>query len=494
MHHIISDGWSTGVLFRELNALYAALANNRPSPLPELPIQYADYAVWQRQWLQGEVLEQQLAYWRQQLAGVPVLELPTDRPRPTVKTSQGARQYFVLPENLGQALRALSQREGGTLFMTLLAAFQALLCRYTGQKDIVVGTPMAGRTRAETEPLIGFFLNTLVLRTDLSGNPSFRELLRQVREVCLGAYAHQDIPFEKLVEELQPRRDLSRTPLFQVMFTLQEAAGAGPDQNRGAAPLVMNPLKVERATAKFDLMLTVRDRGKALTGMVEYSTDLFEAASIERMWGHFQTLLEGLVADPNRRLSELPLLTDTEQQQLLVQWNETGTDYPRHACIHHLVEAQARKTPEAVAAVFEDAHLSYRELNRRAHELAGHLRELGVGPEGRVGLCLERSLDMLVGLLGILKAGGAYVPLDPAYPNERLAFMLEDSQAPVLLTQTHLLDQLPEHQAQVVCLDQWAIRHPPSAICNRHGDGRLRQRRHRGSAERGWREGHTLPP
>ena len=457
MHHIASDGWSMGVLIREVAALYQAFSTGEPSPLPELPIQYADFAVWQRQWLQGEVLEAQLAYWKQQLADIPVLELPTDRPRPAIQTSRGAHQSLELSQTLTEALKALSRQEGVTLYMTLLAVFKALLHRYTGQDDIVVGSPIANRNRTEIEGLIGFFVNTLVLRTDLSGDPSFRELLGRVREVALGAYAHQDLPFEKLVEELQPERDMSHTPLFQVMFVFQNT----PMEVLELPDLTLSPLEIETRIAQFDLALFMEDIEQGLIEVLEYNTDLFDAATIARLLGHFQALLESIVANPDQRLSDLPLLTEAERRQLLVEWNDTQAEYPKDACIHQLFEAQVERTPDAVAVVLpstdpersEDGQLTYRELNRQANQLAHRLRAMGVGPEVRVGMCVERSLEMAVGFLGTLKAGGAYVPLDPAYPKERLAFMLEDLQTPVLLTHQRLMTRLPEYETQVICLD-----------------------------------------
>jgi len=458
MHHIISDGWSMGVFVREMGALYEALSQGRPSPLPELPIQYVDFAQWQRKWLQGEELERQLAYWKEQLAGLPpLLELPTDRPRPAVQRYQGAHHSFALSKSLSQALESLSQEEGATLFMTLLAAFQTLLYRYTGQEDICVGTPIANRTRAEIEGLIGFFVNTLVLRTDLSGDPSFRELLRRVREVALGAYAHQDLPFEMLVDELQPARDMSHSPLFQVMFVLQNA----PVQALELSELTLSPVETENGIAKFDLTLMMEERPEGLQGTVEYNTDLFDAATIERMVGHFQTLLEGIVADPDRPISTLPLLTTAEREQLLVGWNDTEAEYPGDKCVHQWFEAQVEQTPEAIAVAFgEEEQLTYGELNRRANQLAHYLQKLGVGPETLVGLCVDRSPEMVIGLLGVLKAGGAYLPLDPTYPQERLAFMLEDAGISIILTQSHLLDRLGVQRKDVK-------RNPQSAIGNR---------------------------
>ncbi len=454
MHHIVSDGWSAGVLIREVAALYDAFSKGRPSPLPELPIQYVDYAHWQRQWLRGEVLESQLAYWKQQLKGPPPrLELPADRPRPAVQTSRGALQWFELPWDLFEKLLALSQQENGTLFMTLLAAFQALLYRYTEQEDISIGTPIAGRNRPEIEGLIGFFVNTLVLRTDLTGSPSFRELLRRVREVAEGAYACQDLPFEMLVDELQPEREMSHTPLFQAMFVLQNA----PMKVLELPGLIVSPLEVDSGTAKFDLTLSMAEIEGKLKGSLEYNTDLFDAITIKRMPGHFLTLLESIVADPDQRIADLPLLTPAEQRQLLVEWNDTAIGYPADQCVHHLVQAQAERVPDAIAAIFENEHLTYGELNRRANQLAHHLQKLGVGPETLVALLLERSLAMLIGVLGVLKAGGAYVPMDPAYPQERLAFMLDDAQALVLLAHEHLLGGFPTEGIEVVCLDvDWA--------------------------------------
>jgi amino acid adenylation domain-containing protein len=457
IHHVVFDGWSKGILAQELSALYEALSSGRPASLPSLPMQYADFAQWQRQWLQGEVLAAQLAYWKQKLADAPTLQLPTDRPRPAVQSSRGARQWFVLPNTLSRALRALSRQERVTLFMTLLAAFQTLLSRYTGQTDIVIGSPITGRNRRELEDLIGCFLNMLVLRTDLSGNPTFRELLARVREVCLEAYAHQDVPFEKLVEELHLERNLSRNPLFQVTFLLQHSPRFAPVW----AGLTATDLDVDAEIARFDLNVVMVEEEGGLRGYVDYNTDLLDAATIIRLLSHFQTLLEGIVAHPDARIGNVPLLTEAERYQLLVERNDTRTDSPKDRCIHALFEAQVERSPDAVAVVFEDNQLTYRELNRRANQLAHYLRRLGVGPEILVGLCVERSLEMVVGLLGVLKAGGAYVPLDPAYPKERLAFMLQDAQVPVVLTQQRLAEGFGADGTTVVCLDgDWeAIAH-----------------------------------
>jgi amino acid adenylation domain-containing protein len=450
LDHLVVDGWSMGVLFREISALYAAFAGGWRSPLAALPIQYADYAAWQRRRLDGAALEPELAYWRERLAGAPwVLELPTDRPRPPVPTHRGARLAISVPPALAGALKALGRREGATLYMTLLAAFQALLGRYTGRDDLLVGSPVAGRGHTDLEGLIGFFVNTLVLRADLAGDPSFRELLGRVRGVALGAFAHQALPFEKLVEALRPPRERSRAPLIQVLFALQNA----PREALALPGLDVSPLELAGRAAKLDLVLSLREEDGGLRGHFEYAVDLFDEATVARLAGHFRTLLEGIVADPEQRVSELPLLTEPERQQLLAGWNATQAEYPREACVHELFEAQVERTPDAAAVGFEGQQLTYRELNRRANGLAHHLRRLGVGPEVLVGICVERSWEILVGLLGILKAGGAYVPLDPSYPKERLAFMLEDGQAPVLLTQRRLAGSLPDYGGQVVCLD-----------------------------------------
>lgn len=449
LHNIVYDGWSRGVFWRELAALYDACATGQPAPLPALSSQYADFAAWQQQWLQGESYEAHLTYWKQQLHEVATLQLPTDWPRPAVQTYRGARHSLVLPPALTQALKDLSRAHGVTLFMTLLAAFQVLLQRYTGQDDIAVGSLIANRTRAETEELIGFFTNTLVLRTDLSGDPSFRELLGRVRQVTLAAYYHQELPYEKLLEELRPPRDLSRTPLFQTLFVLQNA----PRQPLDLAGLTLNALEVDPRTAKFDLLLDLAETPAGLQGYFEYSTDLFAAATIARLAGHLQTLLAEVVADPDQHLATLPLLTADERQRLVVEWNATRTDDAPEQCLHQVFEAQVAQSPDAVAVVCADAHLTYRELNRQANQVAHYLQALGVGPEALVGLCVERSFAMVVGLLGILKAGAAYVPLDPAYPQERLAVVLQDARLAVLLTRERYVARLPEHGATVVCLD-----------------------------------------
>jgi amino acid adenylation domain-containing protein len=472
IHHIVFDEWSENIFFQELAELYAAFSTGKPSSLLELPIQYADFAIWQRQWLQGEILESQLDYWKQQLANVPpVLELPTDRPRPPVMSYAGKKLYLDLPKSLTANLKDLSQREGVTLYMTLLAAFKTLLYRYSHQTDIVVGSPIAGRNRTETEDLIGFFVNTLVLRTDFSGNPSVRELLGRIREVALGAYEHQDLPFEKLVEELQPERSLSYNPIFQVMFVFQNT----PVGQRELLGLTLNSQSVQSKATQFDLTLELEETASGLQGCLDYNTDLFDEATISRMAGHFQTLLEAMVANPEQQIKQLPLLTAAERHQILVEWNQTQVNYPHSQCVHQLFEVQVEKTPDAIAVVFEDQQLTYRELSDRANQLAHHLQALGVKPDTLVALCAERSLEMVVGVLGILKAGGAYVPLDPGYPPERLAFILEDTQASIILTQEKLVKNLPNHHSQVICLDsEWDViadnsrENPLSAVTPEH--------------------------
>lgn len=456
MHHIISDGWSLGVFLEEFAALYEAFANARASPLSELPIQYADFAYWQREWLQGKTLENLLSYWKQQLSGdLPVLNLPSDYQRPAIKTYKGDTFPIRLSEGLGSELDALSKRENVTLFMTLLSAFDILLWRYTRQQDLLVGTPISGRNKEGVEGLIGCFINTLVIRLDLSAKPSFRELVRRTRDVCSAAYAHQDLPFERLVDELEIERSLSRNPLFQVMFELQTEITPAlrlADQS-------ITFMDIERNTSKFDLTLNlVQSTSNRLNGYIEFSTDLFEVATIERFARHFETLLEAIAKDQTQDISQLPILTEAELNQLLYEWNDAPSESRDDLCIHHLFEAQVERTPDSIAAVFENESLTYRELDRRANQLAGYLRQLGVVEEARVGICLERSLEMLVAMLGTLKAGGAYVPLDPSYPADRLEFMLEDSKASVLLTQQRLIQILPERRPETVCLDtDWRL-------------------------------------
>ncbi|HEX8905272.1 MAG TPA: AMP-binding protein, partial [Longimicrobiaceae bacterium] len=522
-----------GVLSREFSALYAAYREGRESPLPALPVQYADYAVWQREHLRGEALERQLSYWRERLAGAPeLLELPTDHPRPAVQTFRGAHERIELPGELLERLRGLGRSEDATLYMVLLSAFQVLLSKYSGSEDIVVGSPIAGRTRKEVEGLIGFFVNTLVLRADLSGDPSFREVLGRVREATLGAYEHQELPFEKLVAELQPERSLSHSPLFQVMFALQNADGGG-----SALPgLKLGGVKGEFAIAKFDLSLTLVATPQGLRGGLNYSTGLFERGTIERMLGHLERVLEQVAADadvrlsrlellgqaerelvleawngtaaevpaelcihelfeaqaartpdavalvsgdealtyaelnrranrlahhlaghgvgPDVRLSQLELLGESERALVLEEWNRTEAEYPADRCIHELFEMQAARTPGAVALRFEEESLTYAELNERANRLAHHLAGLGAGPEACVGICVDRSAEMVVAMLAVLKSGAAYLPLDPSYPADRLAYMLEDSGAPLLVTQASLRGLLPTDGVRIVSVDE----------------------------------------
>ncbi|HST59827.1 MAG TPA: condensation domain-containing protein, partial [Longimicrobium sp.] len=441
MHHVVSDEWSFGVIFRELSALYAAALEGSPSPLPPLPVQYADYAVWQREQLRGETLDRQLAYWKGRLAGAPaVLELPADHPRPALQTHRGARELFELPADLLGRLEALGRAEGATLFMVMLGVLQVLLSKYSGSEDVVVGSPITGRSRHEVEHLVGFFTNTLVLRTDLSGDPDFREVLRRVRETTLGAYDHQDVPFERLVEELQPERSLGHSPLFQVMLIQGDSAPNALD----LPGVTLRRVEGGTETSKFDLTLAVTAHAGGMLGAMEYSTDLFERATVQRMVGHLRRVLDQVTMDPHVRLSALELMGDEERRLVVEGWNATETAYPTaDACVHHLVEAQAARTPEAVAVVHGGESLTYRALNERANRLAHRLILLGVGPETRVGICLDRGLAMVASFLAVLKAGGAYVPLDPAYPAGRLAFMAADSAVHVLLTRENLRGALP---------------------------------------------------
>ncbi|WP_444546339.1 amino acid adenylation domain-containing protein [Archangium lansingense] len=454
MHHIVSDGWSMGILVRELAGLYEAFSQGKPSPLAELPVQYADYAAWQREWLRGEVLDAQLGYWRKQLKGAPpALELPTDKPRPAVQTYRGGYRGIQWPRELQEAVRALAQKEGATPFMVLLAAFQVVLGRYAGQEDVSVGSPIANRTRAETEGLIGFFVNTLVLRTRLEGEATFRELLGQVREVTLGAYAHQDVPFEKLVEELKPKRDMSRSPLFQVMFVLQNAPVTGV-KLKG---LRLEAVEAEGKTSKFDLTLGMEETEQGLRGGMEFNSDLYEGQTVERLLGHLGVLVQAAVAEPGKRLKELPLMGEEEKQQVLVGWNATGSAGAEDSCLHELFEQQVERTPQEIAVESEGRRLTYGELNRKANQLAHHLKKLGVGPEVRVGLSVERTEEMVVAVLGVLKAGGAYVPLDPSYPRQRLGFMLEEARPLVVVGQGEVLERLPEVGAHRVALEEEGV-------------------------------------
>ncbi|MEG4634368.1 condensation domain-containing protein, partial [Microcoleus sp. AR_TQ3_B6] len=464
IHHIASDFWSLLILMDELRVLYSAENTGTEASLPPQNLSYVDYVHWQNQMLAGAAGERLWAYWREQLAGeLPVINLPTDRPRSPVQTYQGASHNFRLTEELTQQLKGLAQAQKATLYMTLLAAFQVLLYRYTGQEDLLVGSPTLGRTQREFAEIVGYFVNPVVLRANIAGNPTFQAFLSQVRQTVLGAIAHQDYPFPLLVEKLQPNRDPSRSPIFQVLFALQKPqqfeevvelfAPSEKASQVNWGDLKLESFEIPQQEGQFDLTLEIIEAGESLFGVFKYNTDLFEADTITRMSGHFQTLLEAIVTNPQQPVSQLPLLSTAERNQLLVEWNNTQAEYPQSMCLHQLFEAIVEQTPDAVAAVFEDSVLTYRQLNSRANQLAHHLQALGVGPEVLVGICVERSLEMLVGLLGILKAGGAYVPLDPAYPSERLSFMLEDSQAPVLVTQKGVAALCPTSGTHIVYLD-----------------------------------------
>jgi amino acid adenylation domain-containing protein len=449
VHHIVFDGWSIGVLYRELSELYASRMRGEAAQLPPLAIQYPDFAAWQRQWLTGPVWESQASYWRAQLANVTPLDLPTDRPRPARQSFWAARRRLVLPQRLAAAIDRLGLQLDATPFMILFAAINALLRRYSGQDDIVVGSPVANRNRIETEQLIGFFVNSLVLRTDLSGNPTFRELVRRVRTIALAAYEHQDIPFEHLVEELRPERDLSRNPIFQIMFAVHESQS----EDLQLPGVDVTPFERAQATTRLDLEVHVFRSAEGATVYFVYNTDLFDPITIERMARHYERLLEGIVANPDRAIGELQILDDAERGEVLVEWNDTRRDFPLERRLHQQIERQAARTPDATAVVFGDRTLTYQQLDARANQVAHTLLGMGVSVEALVGLCVERSPEMVVGLLGILKAGAAYVPLDPEYPRQRLEFMLADSGVSVLLTQRSLRESLPEHPLDVLCLD-----------------------------------------
>ncbi|HJX26289.1 MAG TPA: condensation domain-containing protein, partial [Thermoanaerobaculia bacterium] len=450
LHHIVSDGWSLGLLIRELAALYPAFAAGRPSPLPELAVQPADFAVWQRSWLQGETLETEIAWWRRRLAGLPpLLELPTDRPRPAVRSHRGATRPVRLPAGLTRRMEALARSEGATLFMVLLAGFQALLARISGQDDLAVGSPVAGRNRVEIEGLIGFFVNTLVLRGDLSDAPSFRELLGRVRETALAVWLHQDLPFEKLVETLAPERNLSYSPLFQVMLVLQNA----PMERLEIRDLRLEPRPTAVATAKFDLTLSLEGHDGGMLGAIEYATDLFDAATIDRLIVHFEWLLTAALEAPERSTWELPLLSPAERHQAIAEWNDTATPLASEALLPDLLTARAAQAPDLPAVIQGAERLTHGELAARSDRLAAYLRALGIGPDVLVALFLERSVDLVVALLAVLKAGGAYLPLETSLPRPRLSFLLEDSRASLVLTRTRRLPDLPENTSRVVCLD-----------------------------------------
>src|SRR5581483_3549183 len=454
-HHIASDGQSKAVLFRELKTFYVAYCSGTQVQLPELPIQYADYAVWQREWLQGEVLEKHLSYWKNQLAGAPMLlELPTDKPRPAAQSFEGARQFLRCPDGMLENFKALCRNEGATLFMTMLAAFGTLLYRWSGQEDMLIGTPVSGRSRTEVEPLIGYFSNSVVLRVAMGGDPTFRELIQRTKEVALGAYSHQDLPFEKLVVEMQPQRDLSYSPMYQVMFSVGEHRDLGID----LPGTEITPIIIDRGIAKFDMTLGMTELRHDLMCNIEYCSALFEASTMQRLANHFQSLLEGIIANPDQRISALPMLSAEERRKFLYLWNDTHRDYPKDVFVPHLFEQRAGTTPDATAVVYEDTRLTYRELNERANQLAHYLKKRGVGPEVRVAVCVERSPEMIVGVMGVMKAGGAYVPLDAMYARERLPIIMQDAACPVLLTQRSMLDSVPKTGAEIIALDSdWNV-------------------------------------
>lgn len=450
LHHIIFDGWSYGLLLDELTALYPAYHAGQPSPLPELPLQFADYAHWQQNWVDGDGARQ-LAYWEKNLAGAPeVLALPTARPRPPTQSYRGAYHSLTLARPQTDALRALCARAGVTMFMLLLAVYKVLLHRYTGQEDLIVGTPAANRSRVELESLIGFLVNMLVLRTRAESGLSFQEFLGRVSETAANALDHQDVPFEKLVQALHPARTPSYNPLFQVAFVHQHAAGAG--LQFGGLKIRSFPLMTD--TSKFDLTFFAEEEAGNLRLTMEYATDLFEAPTIERMMGHYGELLESAIANPQCAIGQLPLLTAPERQQLLQVWNRVDMSFPPGRGLHEWFEAQAARAPDAVAVTCESGRLTYRELNERANQLAHLLRKNGAGPDVLVGLCLERTLELVVAILGILKSGAAYVPLDPTYPKERVAYILADAHAPLLVTQVKLAEGLTGHSAKAICLDR----------------------------------------
>jgi amino acid adenylation domain-containing protein len=469
MHHIVSDGWSLGVFMDEFNTFYQSFSQGGPVPLPELPLQYADFAIWQRELLSGDRAALLLEYWRRQLEGAPeLLNLPIDYPPPAKRSFEGAAQYRSFKSSAVAGWRDLAQSESATLFMVMLAGFKALLHRYTGQDDIVVGSPVANRSRKELEPLIGFFVNTLVLRSSIPRRCTFLELLRRVRDITIDAQAHQDLPFEHLVAELLSSRDPSRNPLFQVMFALQNSAGvAGTEKLKSGSSLDRlgeQPLPPVSTFVKFDLTLTIVDHNSEMLALWEYRTDLFSHATITRMAQHFETLLQGAINQPDMALLDLQMLSEAEQHLQLTSWSSSESVNPEARCLHELIEEQVVKTPDDIALVCNQREFTFGELNRRANNLAHHLRALGVRAEQRVGVCMARSAEMVMGILAVLKAGGAYVPLDPSYPKEQLAFILKDSSMGVVLTLENLLPFMNEvavdHPASMLCLDRWLEAQP----------------------------------
>jgi Condensation domain/AMP-binding enzyme len=450
VHHIVCDGWSMGILIRELTHFYRHFALHEELTLTVPPLQYSDFSAWQREHLQGERLETQLAYWKERLQNAATAELPAGRKRPPVARFRGASQTFELPRDLSVAFKALCAENGVFLFMGLLAVLQSLAYRYTGETDIVVGAPIAVRKRAKQQNSIGLFLNLIALRTDFSSNPTFGELLRQVCGTVMGAYQHQDIPFERIVEDLRPVRIPGRSPLFQVTLDQVDPKWIALD----LAGVNSTWFPVDNQTSKFDLTLAWFDSPDGLRGWLEYNTDLFDSESITRMQGHFRTLVEGVIANPDQRVSRIPMLTEPERRQMLFEWNDTRADYPRDACVHDLFDLQERRTPQEIAVEAGDSRTTYRELKRKANQLAHYLGRLGVGRESLVGVCMDRSPDLIVALLGILKAGAAYVPLDPSYPRQRLGFMVKDAGLKTVLTQQRWAETFSKDDVTVVCLDR----------------------------------------
>jgi amino acid adenylation domain-containing protein len=450
IHHIVMDGWSKGIMLQEMMDLYEAFSQGKPSPLKELPVQYTDYVHWHHEWMQGKLFESQLDYWKKQLADVPpVLEIPTDHPRPNLPTGRGSLEPFSFSKPEFQALNDLARQENVTLFMVLTATYSILLYRYTGQEDILIGTPIAGRPLLELENLIGLFVNTLVIRTDLSGGPTIKTLLSRVRATARQAYSHQDIPFEKLVEELNPQRNLSVTPLFQVMFQLQNA----PMPPAHISGLIITPIQIDTGFSQVDLSLTLWEEEGIMKGTFEYNTDLFEAVTIKRMISHFRTLSNGITSNPDQPIYRLPMMTQDEKHQLLREWNDTAADYPQHLCIYQLFASCVEKYPDEEAVIFNEQRLTYDRLNQQANRLAHLLQKMNLGSENLVGICMENSLELIVGIIGILKAGGAYIPMDPDYPDERLITILNDAQPQVLLTQASYSNRFDGYKGKIICLD-----------------------------------------
>ncbi len=452
LHHIASDGWSRSVLVRELVEIYASYKDGREAVLPLLPIQYADYSIWQRKYLQGEVLGDKLGYWKAKLEDVSPLQLPTDYSRPGIQSSRGAMQGFKISQGLTAQLTAISHHHGATLYMTLLAAFKVLLYRYSGQEDICVGTPVAGRNQQELEGLIGFFINTLALRSRVTGDKPFIEMLQEIKGTTLEAYAHQEVPFEKVVDAVVKSRDMGRSPLFQVLFSLQNTPDI-PELKFGGLSLTSEIQ--ERATSKFDLSFMLNETSTGIQGAVEYNTDLYKEGTIGGMIGHYMNLLEAIMAAPEAPIGRLNMLGAPEEEQLLREFNDTALAYPKDKSVAELFEEQVAKTPDAIAVIFEDGELTYRELNERSNQLAHYLQKQGVKAETYVPICLERSLEMIIGILGILKAGGAYVPIDPEYPQDRINYMLEDTGAELIISSKASGGKLNgATAAQVIMLDE----------------------------------------